>query len=427
MATKQVFNTSAELDYPTVLPTLDLDFANSKTLDPRITFTRASGGSYVGADGLIKYAGVNEARFDHDPATGESLGLLIEEQRTNLLLRSEEFDDFFWGIAGGATVSTGQNIISPDGKTGADILGDTNGLLAQPFTFQTLSFLDNTVYTISVYLKAGTKTTSRVGFRVKDGSVLVANFDLNSGTTTIGNTIASSITPVGNGWYRCTATANSRTGATSQRGVIYLDTGNYLQTGTGTMYVWGAQLEAGSFPTSYIPTQGSTRTRGSDDPLITGKNFSSFYNRTESSIFVEYLMKGNFGVSGFNRVLEISDGTSQNRFAILKLGSTSSTYESFNINNIAELNFATISSDYGSFYKYTVAFKENDFVRYRIDNTNILRSNIDSTLPLSKFFPNQLSIGYEVTSNVRQLDGYIRRLTYYPKRLPNSQLQALVS
>jgi hypothetical protein len=79
MAVKQVFNTSAELDFPNVLPTLDLDFANSKTLDPRIDFTRASGGSYVGADGLIKYAGVNEARFDHDPVTGESLGLLVEE------------------------------------------------------------------------------------------------------------------------------------------------------------------------------------------------------------------------------------------------------------------------------------------------------------------------------------------------------------
>ena len=83
MTLKQIFNTSAELDYPTVLPTLDLDFANTKTLDPRITFTRASSGSYFGADGILKYAGVNEARFDHDPVTGESLGLLIEEQRTN--------------------------------------------------------------------------------------------------------------------------------------------------------------------------------------------------------------------------------------------------------------------------------------------------------------------------------------------------------
>jgi hypothetical protein len=87
---------TTDLNYPEVRPTLDLNFARVKALDPRITFTRASGGSYVGADGLIKYAGVNEARFDHNPTTGESLGLLVEEQRTNLLLRSEEFDNASW-------------------------------------------------------------------------------------------------------------------------------------------------------------------------------------------------------------------------------------------------------------------------------------------------------------------------------------------
>jgi hypothetical protein len=67
---------TTDLNYPEIRPTLDLNFARVKALDPRITFTRSSGGSYVGADGLIKYAGVNEARFDHDPVTGESLGLL---------------------------------------------------------------------------------------------------------------------------------------------------------------------------------------------------------------------------------------------------------------------------------------------------------------------------------------------------------------
>ena len=81
---------TTDLNYPDVRPTLDLNFARVKTLDPRITFTRSSGGSYVGADGLIKYAGVNEARFDHDPATGESLGFLVETTRTNLLSWSEE-------------------------------------------------------------------------------------------------------------------------------------------------------------------------------------------------------------------------------------------------------------------------------------------------------------------------------------------------
>ena len=76
---------TTDLNYPEVRPTLDLNFARVKALDPRITFTRASGGSYVGADGLIKYAGVNEPRFDHDLSTGESLGLLVERNSNNLI------------------------------------------------------------------------------------------------------------------------------------------------------------------------------------------------------------------------------------------------------------------------------------------------------------------------------------------------------
>ena len=82
-----VFTSSIEVtaDYPTIKPSLNLNFARARALDPRITFTRASVGTYVGRDGRIKTAGNNEARFDHDPVTLESLGLLIEESRTNIV------------------------------------------------------------------------------------------------------------------------------------------------------------------------------------------------------------------------------------------------------------------------------------------------------------------------------------------------------
>ena len=81
-----VYTSSIEVtaDYPTIKPSLNLNFARSRALDPRITFTRASVGTYVGRDGLIKTAGNNEPRFDHDPVTLESLGLLLEESRTNI-------------------------------------------------------------------------------------------------------------------------------------------------------------------------------------------------------------------------------------------------------------------------------------------------------------------------------------------------------
>ena len=70
------------------VPSLDLNFAGTKTLDPRVTFTRASTGTFVGSNGVLQTASTDVPRFDHNPTTGESLGLLVEEARTNLLLNS---------------------------------------------------------------------------------------------------------------------------------------------------------------------------------------------------------------------------------------------------------------------------------------------------------------------------------------------------
>ena len=82
-------------NFPNTRPSLNLNFARSKTLDPRITFIRTQTGSeasYVDESGIIRYASADEPRFDHDPETGRCLGLMIEEQQTNVLLYSEEFD-----------------------------------------------------------------------------------------------------------------------------------------------------------------------------------------------------------------------------------------------------------------------------------------------------------------------------------------------
>ena len=106
--------------FPTQRPALDLNFARQKRLDSRVTFTRASTGTYVGSDGLIKTAASGEARFDHDPETGESLGLLVEESRTNLLRYSEEFNNAPWRKYN-TTVSS-NTATAPDGTSTADKL-----------------------------------------------------------------------------------------------------------------------------------------------------------------------------------------------------------------------------------------------------------------------------------------------------------------
>ena len=111
---------SINQNFPEVSPSLTLDFANSRRLDPRITFTRSSTATYVGSNGLIKTAPVDEARFDHDPETLESLGLLIEESRTNLISYSQDFTNALWQTANNrATCDATTGIDDPSGGTTA--------------------------------------------------------------------------------------------------------------------------------------------------------------------------------------------------------------------------------------------------------------------------------------------------------------------
>ena len=292
MTTKQAFNTSAELDYPKVLPTLDLDFANSKTLDPRITFTRASGGSYVGADGLIKYAGVNEPRFDHDPETGESLGLLIEEQRTNLLIGS----DYSTNNAFSNLTLTLNATTAPDGTNTAVSLDGANSNSNLKFMYKGHSTNTTGTYTTSIFMKY--KSERFVILRMNDnGGVngVLQRIDILNGilinTVESGGTVtnvSSSIIPYPNGWYRISVTGTFNSALTQVQGAqVWLTTyGN--TTTTNGVYLWGPQLEVGSFPTSYIPTQASTRTRASDTAQITGKNFSDFFNKNEGTTLITY-------------------------------------------------------------------------------------------------------------------------------------------
>ena len=268
MSVKQVFNTSAELDYPTVLPTLDLDFANSKTLDPRITFTRSSGGSYVGADGLIKYAGVNEPRFDHDPVTGESLGFLVEESRTNFALDSNDYSISINIINASITTNV---ITAPDGTLTADMITASAGNAQHgPSKFST-GLPINSVCSLSVFVKAGTHNFCRVD------SASVTNWSTNAGVTvnlTNGSIISGSgtVEPYPNGWYRFTCKVISNSGAGS--GTFTSSSRVDLEGSLTTNYVWGIQVERGSVATDYTRTTGTAISRVL--PATTNTNITGF-------------------------------------------------------------------------------------------------------------------------------------------------------
>lgn len=245
--------------YPTVRPTLNLDFAKTKALDPRVTFSRASTATFTGANGLIQSAASNAARFDHNPATGESLGLLVEEARTNLLTYSQQFQSW---TQYNSPIITQNATTAPDGSiTGAKIASVNGG-------FSAIDGINGTNATLTVFAKAA--EFRYLVFTTFDyGGAAI--FDLQSGVVALNswhptiNPGAATITALPNGWYRCclASTIRVRIGATntwtpSGYGFIFSN-GN----GTSGIYIWGAQLEAGSFPTSYIPTPATFTGRAS--------------------------------------------------------------------------------------------------------------------------------------------------------------------
>jgi hypothetical protein len=199
-------------------------------------------GEYIPTTSTINSA----PRFDHNPTTGESLGLLVEEARTNLLLRSEEFDNAAWVKAN--TTITANTIVAPDGAlTGDKLVEDTD--TGTHGCNQNATVVDGTLYTYSFYAKAAERTRVRIRFGTSGGGGTFlgsADFDLSNGTVIGSSSItSSSITLAGNGFYRCTAT-DVASGTTLGCAAFLIESGtttSYTGDGTSGIYIWGAQLE----------------------------------------------------------------------------------------------------------------------------------------------------------------------------------------
>jgi hypothetical protein len=421
--------------YPNVRPTLNLDFAKTKALDPRITFTRASTATFVGSNGLIQTAASGAARFDHNPATGESLGLLVEEARTNLITYSEQFDNAAWtkelcSITANATTA-------PDGTATADKL--VEGTSAYNLVSATTgSSATSTAYTATVYVKAAERSACYIRLAYAGNANWVSGkYDLINGVAQVAIGVSStytnasaSIQACSNGWWRitCTCTGSNMTPRwgvmDSYSTAINASSGVPLYTGNGTsgIYVWGAQLEAGAFPTSYIPTTSSTATRAADVASITGTNFSSWYSATPQSWLVKY--KTPYVDSGVNPTI-LKHGTitlSGNGPAIRVNTSTSSLFwdplTSPEIFRTAGFSKNMLQGTYATAFDYPNGTLSQSFGGEVSAATFTGRSSPSTT---------SMTFGACSGSSYAYLNGTIARLTYYPIKLPDAQLQALTA
>jgi hypothetical protein len=407
---------SISQNFPDEGPSLNLNFASSRILDPRITFTRTSTGTYTDKNGLVTIAPTDTPRFDHsyNGSNVESLGLLIEESRTNLVLRSQEFETS-WGSAA-ATIGV-NSTTSPDGTVTADKLQEDN-TNNQHLVVQSIGTLSiGAVYTFSCWAKAAERTQVSLTAHAEGYSV----FDLSSGTIiqTGGNSNVT-ITPYPNGWYRCSTTITK----TNTNGAFYIIVWNNTNVYTGTtgsgIHIWGAQLETGAFPTSYIPTVASTVTRSADNASMTGTNFSSWYNSSEGSVITNIKYDGAPVSGATSRTgYVLYNATNGNMRQIWWEGTNTGAFLGENpagsyviVTNVAQ----TITQ--GSTNKIATAYKLNDFPITQ--NGGTIATDTSGTPPVTT----SLFIG-SLIGIAEWVNGRIAQLSYYPKRLTNSQLQNL--
>jgi len=325
-------------------------------------------------------------RFDHDPTTGESLGLLIEEGRTNLITYSEDLSQ--WTSIDNATLSTA---ISTPGSTAASRLtSTTSSTWARAWAPLYSGSGADTVG--SVYLRGDTPFTASLRIRYDNVQVSIQNVNVTTD------------------WQRFSLNATgSFTGGADLMVFLNADGVSGTSVSGRTLDIWGAQLEAGDFPTSYIPTSGSTVPRAADVASITGSNFSRWYNQGEGTI--SFRVKSPTNPVQYPVVIDDSTNNNRHLFAI----SNSYQYQiRVSGSTEAQMDAGSVLSPFNSIAG-----------GYKTNNTAVALNgsvNVDNIASIPTC--NRLSI-YRYSGVT--FNGHISRLTYYPYRLPDATLQEITS
>ena len=403
-----------------ITPAFALNFTTA-TLDPRITFTRAGNTATVtNSSGYVETINADLPRFDYSPSTLVCRGLLIEESRSNLMLYSEDFRNTTdagstrpWSyVRCGVTANS---TASPDGTNNADALVEDSSASSTHYLqqFITKNAL-NIAYTFTCYVKKGSRDFVQFWIPGTSGGSngVRATFDLATGAVGTSATIgsgwtlgAATISPAANGFYRCSLSFTSGTETTLFAWVMpctstSLSSVFYTGNGSNSLYVWGAQLEAGASPTSYIgPTTTAAVTRNADVATITGTNFSDFWQAVKSGASV---LATPSTVSGIRPLVQFDDNTANE---IIALRGNTTNPELYIVDGgapQAQIDAGTIAAN--TAYSLTGWWDTND-CKARKDSGAVV---IDTTATIPTV--TQMRIGSDGTN---YLNGTLATINYY--------------
>ena len=375
--------------------------------------------------GVFSNVSVKEATIDNLPRvdyTDGTSSLLVEPMRTNLVTYSEDLTQWTGLIALSIGLNQGT---SPSGLTDANLLSiGIDASATRHRLYNLFSFVSGDTYTFSMFAKKNEQDWFQLMFSsTAFDAQSYANFDLNNGV--VGNTGTSTtanIIDYGSGWYRCSITCTATASITTTYEVLTTnntDSGRYpsyqSDSNVDVCYLWGAQLEQGSYPTSYIPTSGSTVTRNQETYEKTG--ISNLINSEEGVLFLEVAALAD---DLTYRQISLSDGTSNNRIylqynavsnniaAVVKVGGSTTAYTSTTLS----------SSNITDFNKIGFKWKLNDFALWI--------NGVEVSTDTSGGVPTGLN---EFTFNQTSSDFYgkVKQLQVFKTALSDSELATLTT
>lgn len=373
--------------------------------DGDFTHSRGSTATRVNKDGFIESVATNVPRLDYpliDGVVQDCPALLLEPQRTNNLQRTEEFDNGYW-VNNGVTINSNQ-IVSPDGNLTADLLTGVSG----GFAVVVFSTWSSTNKVASCFAKKGSTNLFKIA-NVSSGGGGVT-FNVESGIiTNTDSGFEGTMEDYGNGWYRCIAIDTLGRSGTFSLGVT---------AASESVYLWGAQLEEGSYPTSYISWDGSGSTTRSAD-VCNGSGTSAEFNDSEGVLFIE---SSNISNDGTFKFVSLSDGTLNNtvwiyyrsdtnqiNFRVLSGGSSS-------FDQIYTINDSTLIS------KLCLKYKENDFSAW-VNGFEVLTDTSGSTFSSGTL----TTLEFNRQDDLYFFYGKTKQLMTFKTALTDSELETLTS
>jgi hypothetical protein len=369
------------------------------------TFARGSVATRINAQGLIENVASGQSRLDYPLIDGVQKGCphhILEPARTNLIPYSEDFSNAAWGKQ---EITISQNVaISPDGTLNADKI--IPSIVSTTHQIYDLGLVVSQTCATSIFAKADGVNT----FEILDGSSASNGvaFDLSNGTFTNKGSGIGSMEYYGNGWYRCisvAATTGFRIYCPSSAGTVSGD-------GTSGVYIWGAMLEAGSYPTSYIPTSGTAVTRSAE--TATGAGNASTFNDSEGVLMAEISRQdGSVSTTSWS----INNGAIANSVNVYYYGTNTLYFDIFS--GVATVS-GNINIDTSNSNKIALKYKSGDISLYVNGFELITKTNAISLSGLN-------DLDFNFGAGNQPFYGNTKQLQYFDSAIADTQLEQLTS